>query len=380
MKQTKQLLLGALIACAFPVCSSAATIDLSTMGWVTYGDANSYALNIPSPTYPAGAEVMAGPGQIDVFTKLGLNTQLSNGTPNMDDAYDTPTANPIFGFRMNGNEPNGVQGTWDRTAWWDSTLFALDSKLNLFKNSMVFFFANNETGNSPDLAGWARVELTKTSTNTLLGRFDLTNDPTHQGLVGYGPPPTGGGVALGNPANYTSNGAAPVVSDFIDSGNDVCTTAGGALTPCTIGGLPNPLVDKTYHENLGGDRAAYAIVFPELDAMIRNLVNGGADLNDYAMHVDYRLGVGPEAKSDGSTNPYDPQYGGFPITVDFDKQGDVKSITPYENYATNGGVEKVFIGTQLAPSNPVPEPGTMMLLGMGMLGLAVYGKRRLNSK
>ncbi|MFZ4859703.1 MAG: PEP-CTERM sorting domain-containing protein [Desulfuromonadaceae bacterium] len=27
---------------------------------------------------------------------------------------------------------------------------------------------------------------------------------------------------------------------------------------------------------------------------------------------------------------------------------------------------------------PVPEPGTMMLLGLGMLGMAVYGKRRMN--
>lgn len=27
---------------------------------------------------------------------------------------------------------------------------------------------------------------------------------------------------------------------------------------------------------------------------------------------------------------------------------------------------------------PVPEPGTMMLLGLGMAGLAVYGKRRAN--
>ena len=31
-------------------------------------------------------------------------------------------------------------------------------------------------------------------------------------------------------------------------------------------------------------------------------------------------------------------------------------------------------------SAPVPEPGTMMLLGLGMLGLAVYGKRRMNKE
>ncbi len=29
---------------------------------------------------------------------------------------------------------------------------------------------------------------------------------------------------------------------------------------------------------------------------------------------------------------------------------------------------------------PVPEPGTMMLLGIGMLGLAIYGKRRMNKE
>jgi len=34
----------------------------------------------------------------------------------------------------------------------------------------------------------------------------------------------------------------------------------------------------------------------------------------------------------------------------------------------------------LVTSAPVPEPGTMMLLGFGMLGLAIYGKRRSNKE
>jgi len=32
------------------------------------------------------------------------------------------------------------------------------------------------------------------------------------------------------------------------------------------------------------------------------------------------------------------------------------------------------------PGAPVPEPGTLALLGIGMVGIAIYGKRRQNSK
>ncbi|MEI6828014.1 MAG: PEP-CTERM sorting domain-containing protein [Desulfuromonadales bacterium] len=41
-------------------------------------------------------------------------------------------------------------------------------------------------------------------------------------------------------------------------------------------------------------------------------------------------------------------------------------------------VEAIATGCDINIAAPVPEPGTMMLLGIGMLGMAVYGKRRMN--
>jgi hypothetical protein len=39
----------------------------------------------------------------------------------------------------------------------------------------------------------------------------------------------------------------------------------------------------------------------------------------------------------------------------------------------------ILVNIDSATANPVPEPGTMMLLGAGFLGLAIYGKRRKNA-
>lgn len=42
------------------------------------------------------------------------------------------------------------------------------------------------------------------------------------------------------------------------------------------------------------------------------------------------------------------------------------------------GVGKFSHNGELGGTTPVPEPGTMVLLGAGMLGLAIFGKRRMN--
>lgn len=46
-----------------------------------------------------------------------------------------------------------------------------------------------------------------------------------------------------------------------------------------------------------------------------------------------------------------------------------------DNYALNGGDEKVFIGTQLLTINRVPEPSSVLLAALGLLGLG-FARRR----
>ena len=58
------------------------------------------------------------------------------------------------------------------------------------------------------------------------------------------------------------------------------------------------------------------------------------------------------------------------------------SITLDMSSASSGGsnTELVFDINGSGTTAPVPEPGTIALLGLGMAGLAIFGKRRMNKE
>lgn len=111
-----------------------------------------------------------------------------------------------------------------------------------------------------------------------------------------------------------------------------------------------------------------SLVFPSLGTMIWDLDKNG----DNYVKMNYSLNTGsgsgdvrvliPDAlfTLNDVDNPAVYLFSGFGA-----------------NYGANDGFEEWWIGK--AENQPVPEPGTMILLGAGFLGLAIYGKRRRNN-
>lgn len=380
----------ALASSAAVFAAPSMAFELPTTGYVQYGDGQSYSLPIlglqsgcSGPGCPF--YVNSSPGQISALTVLGTG---SSGVPvttnfaGMDNAYHTPSGvNGSTFWRPSQDTDRGFTGPVinnNSVNSWDSSLLAMKTYLTTGSliEKMIFFFNNNqENGEEQSLAAWASI-VVRDAGNNILGRFDFVNKSTFAGTPGaYLPVPGGGGVLDGNTGTYLAplvdtraNPTAPLAgtaarTDYVLSGGEICLdgpTAGANVVPCSS----SAAVVGPINHNLGANQAAYAIIFPQLDALLASLWSGptalsNATLAQYTLSVDIRLGC-------------DPTLDDQALVCTGQAAGRGQEFL-YGRNLTNG-FEQIFIQKGSAVVN-VPEPGTLVLAGLALLGLG-FARRR----
>jgi hypothetical protein len=179
------------------------------------------------------------------------------------------------------------------------------------RDDLVFFFNNNQQGGAEDLFGWAQITLFDTEARLTSKIFDFTN-------IGKTPvdPWLPGGVY-----DYTTKG--PADSNFPNGGAGTWPVA----TDFVLSGGEVTLGTEVFGHNLGANNAAFAIFSPELNNLI-----GWKAMGYDVMQVDIRL------------------------------------------YDLTNGYEKVFL-LKGQDVTVMPEPGTLLLMGFGLLGLG-FGLRK----
>lgn len=347
-------------------------VNLAGQLYVQYGDAQSYSL----PTAALGCPVQnncqfnvkSTPGQIQDLIVMATGAGGAGVTTNaagMDNAYATPSGNggaPYFSTAVSPN--NGTNGTVANNGanTWDASLSALKSFL--VTDQMVFMFNNNQTnqfqGATQSLAGWAMVWITNGAGQTV-GLWELSNMGGKYDLFTQG----GGGNFMGDVTTYASDGSGPLAgdnngTDYVLSGGAICYLLGAPVS-CDTPGAGQPV-----NHNLGADQVAYAILFPEMNAMMDTLFGSLSDaqLAQYTFHADVRLGCDAATAADNCTGSNTVKYG-----RDLDN-----------------GYEQLFIGKAARlgcqPGDPtcnpvdVAEPGSLALMGLALIAFGLVRRRQ----
>lgn len=315
-----------------------AAIDLTGASFVTYGDANSYALQV-------NGEIIGSTGPGSLFYVESTPGAIKDLIVVATGADGVPVNTNVAGMDNALQTPSGQNGSNFFSGIWNSTLAAFAGFLGDL--NPLFFFNNNQINSggstNQNVAVWAQVSLTGLNQETRY--FDFTNLNSQYGLFTEG----GGGQFMGDVGLYTSTGAGPIAgtnaqTDYVLSGGAICLTAAKVPVSCSspdaVGGAIN--------NNLGANQAAYAIDAPELNAFLDAWRNGQfAGYTD--IHVDLRFGCDPLTGQAGV---------GDCIGRD-----------------ANNGFEQLFIGTSTRRTQ-VPEPGILGLFALGLLGLSLVTRRR----
>ena len=378
-------------------CPGVLTLPVATTGnTVSFGDALVYSLPI------LGITVQSSPGQIDdcIVVATGSNGQpINTNFAGMNNAFQTPSGTGGSPWFRTGSAVSPDPGTpgapfaGDSPNTWDTTIAAL--KTFLAGNDLVFYFNHNEDNSkdaiSQNVAVWAQVKLSNSATGAAQF-FYATSTFGAPGLENFGTPgdqtalytgpqtaatcqwPSGPDCASqpNGTANFptggilTSGAIVPGTASFmINAQGQICLSGpvgavGSVPVPCSGPHVGNPI-----NENLGANEVANAIVFPEINAILR----GPNPLGFDTLSIDLRMGCDPTTRNvtaAGLPLPGGDSFGtGCPLGL-----------------SENNGFEQVFIG-QLNPTlcvGPncanVPEPGMLALLGVGLLAAFAGGMGR----
>lgn len=307
------------IALEFPDPLSYIEVDGNMVpATVQFGDFYSYSL--PLLEYVSGLDytIASSPGKLKDFLVIGTGAvgHLDNNSKHFSELnMDNPyeTSGPnSASFSTGTSDDPGGAGQFTGDTGGTWDI-ELDSLTAFLGGSdLLFFFNNNQQASNVTLDAWAQIALVDTTIDNPMDTLYFDFTNIHKSLID---PWLEDGVY-----DYDSSGPA---DNNYPSGDDYVTS-----------GDPLQIGNSTLDHNLGSDAAAYAIFSPELNDLL-SFITAGYDV----MQIDIRL--------TGLNNGYE-------------------QIFIMGGHNVNGTI----------PPEPIPEPSTMLLLGVGLIGLGAFARKK----